>query len=153
MRMQGPTTAAPLIVWTQLFTLASYLAATLCVYAAVVHGAKATKNPRRAIARQLGAFAFFAFMLWFLESWAQFRTPFYAYSMSFNDMLPRLTFFEGLDFLKTSARKDHCTALVQGLQKYPGYGIPLSVVLLEASLTYAGYRASRAVHPNILAQP
>src|ERR1041385_1981902 len=118
--------------WTHLFALTAYVAALACIYAAVAFGRQNGKDaPRKAILSELGIFAFFAVMLWALESWAQFRTPFYVYSPTFLGLVPRLRVFEHSEYLRNTVAHGACPNIVTKLHDAPGYGIPLSVVLLE----------------------
>src|ERR1041385_3003185 len=139
-------------LWTHLFAFTGYIAAIACIYAAVTFGRR-QREPRLAIARELTVFAFFAVALWALESFALFHTAYYVYSPTFLDRLPRLQVFEHVGFLSRTKSDGSCSDFIRDFQQHELDGVPLSVVLLESSLTYAALRAARVVHPNIVAQP
>jgi 4-hydroxybenzoate polyprenyltransferase len=147
-----PITASPF--WTYVFIGISYTAALGCLSHAVRMGAleyavaKQLKHPR--VARISAAaspalfFLGFVVVLWAIESWAHFRTPFYVYDESFErDMIPRIPFAA---FMPASwAPVPHkCSDLV--LQLMCAHRvftrIPLSVLLLEASLVYSAMWAA-----------
>jgi 4-hydroxybenzoate polyprenyltransferase len=123
--------------WADVFCIVSYVMTVGCVYGAIRRSSSEAPSGQkvRAAASQVGIVLFFAFMFWFLESWAHHRTPYYKYAEEFRDLVPRLH----VDALGTGLANT-CTTAVK---KVGSGAIPLSVVLLEATLAYSAMVTAR----------
>lgn len=128
--------------WTDLFMLACYFMAVACVYGGLQKSlARADRRAWTAL-KELLVFGFFVFMFWSLESYAHERTPYYLYSRSFRDLIPQAHYFTTwIQGLPRSC--DACTQAVDAFVRENLGKIPLSVVLLEASLTYAALHTAK----------
>jgi hypothetical protein len=147
------TVPAPPTVWLTLFVLGCYAMAAGCLFRGIREGVRAdTPCARwRESSGQVFLFASLTFLFWLLESWAHHRTPFYLYSTAFADLVPRLR-FEALGAPR--GVENACTELVLCLAKQPGADrIPLSVLLLEASLTYSALWTARLLGSSLVVQP
>jgi 4-hydroxybenzoate polyprenyltransferase len=99
---------------------------------------------------QVFVFASFAGVFWFVESWAHHRTGFYLYSASFSDGVPRIPFGR----IVGPGVVNECTQLVSTLgHALDAQRIPLSIVLMEASLTYSAMWTARLLGANLVVQP
>lgn len=127
--------------------VACYAAAAVCLYRAIRDG---YRTSLRCALGQLLVFAGFAGAFWFVESWAHHRTCFYLYSATFSDMLLRIHF----DAWVPPGVANGCTQLVGALEPELGaQGIPLCIVLMEASLTYTAMWTARLLGANLVVQP
>lgn len=136
--------------WTHLFTLSGCAMALACIYGATKKGLSVEGRQRHwAVAEQLFVFALLAFLFYALESLAHLRAPYYTYSTTFVDLVPRFSFPRFIEEWGDRAVKSSCTVLVQSL---PGK-IPISVVLLEASLTYSAMWTARKLGGTLWVQP
>jgi len=136
--------------WTLVFTIASYLMALSAIFGGIRKGLAALDRPKRAVAEQLLAFAVLMLLFWALESLAHSRAPYYVYSSAFGDLIPRIR-FEQISPIFDTPLRNACTDLVQS-SGVDGK-IPLSVILLEASLTYASLWTARLLDVALWAQP
>jgi 4-hydroxybenzoate polyprenyltransferase len=135
-------------LWTHAFTLTSYVMAIGCIYCGVRGGSRQGQYPRLVWLREPVVFGLFVVSMWLLESYALYRTPYYAYSSTFSDKLPRLLsdwFPAHLPAGNTNA----CTVTARSLADH----IPLSVLLFEASLAYAAMWITRRLSVDSVAQP
>jgi 4-hydroxybenzoate polyprenyltransferase len=140
-------TAEPEIFWTRIFMATCYAAAAVCLYRAMREGYRTSFKCALA---QVLVFTGFAGAFWFVESWAHHRTGFYLYSATFSDALPRIRF----DALVPAGVVNECTKLVGALgPKLQTQGIPLCIVLMEASLTYSAMWTARLLGANLAVQP
>jgi 4-hydroxybenzoate polyprenyltransferase len=127
--------------WIKVFWFSAYAMAAGCIFGAARRAYK-TPRPVIGIATQLAIFVTFGVLLWGLESLAHFRSPYYVYAPEFRDGLPRFTGFP--DWIGKAGLSNRCTSLVRCLQRQPPTGtIPLSVILLEASLAYSAMWTAR----------
>jgi 4-hydroxybenzoate polyprenyltransferase len=136
--------------WTHVFTLCAYAMAAGCLYRGIKEG---SRDGVSAAFGQILIFAFFTFLYWFLESWAHHRTPYYVYSTTFSDLIPRCPWIENII---DQAKDDTCTKLVIKIQKDPDIDInriPMSVILMEASLTYSAMWTTRILKAGLYGQP
>src|SRR5215831_18321336 len=79
-------------VWVYAFTIVAYTMTAICVFGAIRRGhfqGRWRSKPLHGVVTQLATLAFFVGMLWAVESWATFRTPYYAYATQFKDLIPR----------------------------------------------------------------
>ncbi len=140
--------------WVLLFTFCTYVMAAGCLYRGIKQGA--AKGAWEALG-QVAIFGSFVFIFWSVESWAHFRASYYIYSDVFTDLIPRIpdTFFTGI--LGDCVRPDPttCSSLVtKTLKTHNDLNyIPLSVILMEASLTYSAMWTARRLGANIWVQP
>jgi 4-hydroxybenzoate polyprenyltransferase len=139
---------APSAAWVQIFTFGCYAMFLACFFHAVSDGAHPDKRRVRANVTALLAFVF---AYWFVESWAHHRTPYYSYATGFVDLLPRLPIGSlGVP----SGPSNACTSMVLGLdESMRANGIPLSVLVMEASLSYAALWTVRGLCRSQLIQP
>jgi 4-hydroxybenzoate polyprenyltransferase len=145
--IEAARAADPPTFWLLLFIAACYAMAAGCIYRGIREGARA-RSLRVGIA-QCVLFVFLVGAFWFVESWAHHRTPFYLYSAAFPDLLRRFP-LDGIPHGVTNA----CTRLVLGLADASGADrIPLSVLLMEASLTYAALWTARHLGAKLVVQP
>lgn len=156
----------PSELWVNLFVLSCASLALCCLYHAVKVGlaewsfALERRDSRfariRAAITHVLSFALFAFLFWLLESWAHFRTPYYVYSPVFPDLLPRLDFDALLTWDPETRHRDCAAALIE-FMKRPGNarftGIPFSVVLMEASITYAAMWTALKLRARLFTVP
>jgi 4-hydroxybenzoate polyprenyltransferase len=154
---EAPAVSLAVSSWSDVFLLASYGMLTGCIYGAIARGAKAGQGrgkfdgPVSEALRQVGILLFFVFAFWFLESYAHDRTPYYLYSDTFRDLLPRAS-GAAVKWLSASLpppRENFCTVYVRqntGL-------VPLSVPFFEASLTYSAMWTARFVGAALWAEP
>jgi 4-hydroxybenzoate polyprenyltransferase len=135
--------------WTDTFTVLAYLMAIACVYHAIRVGARQGVN---GVLRGLCMFAFFIFAFWFVESLAHHRTPYYAYSTLFGDLVPFISFGDhaSLAWIPSGFDANTCTRLV-GHELHAM--IPLCVLLVEASLAYAAMRTAASLSGSLIVQP
>lgn len=144
--------ADPHAPYRWLFTAGCYAMAAGCLYHGIREGAQARPphSPWKQAGGQVFLFAFLVFAFWLVESWAHHRTPFYLYSTAFGDLVPRFR-FEGL---VESGVTNRCTKLVLALVKeLRADRIPLSVLLMEASLTYSALWTARLLGASLVIQP
>lgn len=141
--------------WTDVFMLASFAMACVVLFGGLRRALRKSNAKARASTalREVLVFGVFVLMFWSLESYAHYRAPYYAYSTSFRDGLPRLHYFEHwVDHWPKLY--DCCTDIVRAFANSPQGGkIPLSVVLLEASLTYASLWTAKLLRGPAGAQP
>lgn len=138
--------------WTDLFMLTCFLMATVCLYGGVRKALAEPERRTQAVLKELLVFGFFVFMFWSLESYAHYRTPYYAYSRSFHDLVPQASYF--VPWIQDLPRLcDQCTQHVADYVHKHGGKIPLSVILLEASLTYAALWTAKLLKGPVGAQP
>jgi 4-hydroxybenzoate polyprenyltransferase len=141
-------------LWTDIFTVAAYGMAALCVFGGIRRGMekKSGRSAAWGVARQLGIFVFFAGTCYALESYAHFRTMYYAYAPEFRDQLPRLPLDRWLGKAplggKLFGRQNVCTTLVASY----ALAIPMAVVLFEASLSYCAMWTARFLKAKIWTQ-
>jgi 4-hydroxybenzoate polyprenyltransferase len=138
-------TPAP-VFWVYLFVVLCYAAALGCVY----HAARVGMTEFHEVSKRpwpwpaltgitwIGLFVLFVLACWSVESWAHFRTPFYVYDPAFPDLIPRVPFKSW--FPRLVPQPHPCADTVRWLMDHHlnFQKIPLSIPLLEASLTYAG---------------
>lgn len=140
--------------WTDAFMLASFAMSCVVLFGGLRRALRKSSPRARTYAalREVLVFSAFVLMFWSLESYAHYRAPYYAYSTAFRDSLPRLHYFE--PWLKDLPRLcDRCTEIVEAFAAKQGGKIPLSVVLLEASLTYAALWTAKLLRGPVGAQP
>lgn len=139
--------------WTDTFMVVSYAMALGCVYRGIRRGARGHhegKSITKAVLLELTVFTTFVVLLWGLESLAKYAVPYYIYSPKFRDLVPEL----GLVRRLPPPPATTCTSYVAEIQHtYNAAGIPLCVVLFEASLTHAAMYAARTAHASLRAQP
>lgn len=133
--------------WTHSFTLTAYLMAIGCIYCGVREGSRPGHFPL-AWLREPMVFGLFVVSMWLLESYALYRTPYYAYSSTFSDKLPRLL----SDWLPKHVEPGLTNACTMRAQSHADH-IPLSVLLFEASLAYAAMWLTRRLTIHAVAQP
>jgi len=137
----------PETFWTRLFMLACYAAAGVCLYRSIREGCRTSL---KCALGQVCVFAGFAVAFWFVESWAHHRTGFYLYSATFADGVSRIPF----ERVVAPGVVNECTQLVARLgEALDATRIPLSIVLMEASLTYSAMWTARLLGANLVVQP
>jgi 4-hydroxybenzoate polyprenyltransferase len=141
--------------WTDLFMLVCFVMTAVCLYGGLKKALRKSSPAARTrgVLKELLVFGFFVFMFWSLESYAHSRAPYYAYATNFRDSLPRAHYFDGWIAHLGKPFCDRCTDIVNDFVKKTGGTIPLSVVLLEASLTYAALWTARLLRGPLGAQP
>jgi len=119
-------------VWQILFMLAAYTSAIVCIYATWRIGVE--RGWRWGVIHLL-IFGLFLLLFFVLESWAAGRTPYFSYPKPENGGFP-----DWIPFLKipTDAPEQNCTNPVPA-----NCGIPISVLLLEATITFAAMHTAR----------
>jgi len=118
-------------LWQILFMIAAYSSALVCIYATYRIGLE--QGWRWGVIHLL-IFGLFLVLFFVLESWAASRTPYFSYPpppQGFPDWIPFLKFV-------TAPPKKLCTIDVP-----PNLGIPISVLLLETTLTFAAMHTAR----------
>jgi 4-hydroxybenzoate polyprenyltransferase len=146
--LEAARAADPAAPWRLLFMTGCYAMAAGCLYRGIREGAR--DRSFRVGLVQCVLFAFLVGMFWFLESWAHHRTPFYVYSTAFTDLVPRLALEGVVDRGVTNA----CTTMVLGVQEaLRADRIPLSILLMEASLAYAALWTARNMGASLVVQP
>jgi 4-hydroxybenzoate polyprenyltransferase len=145
--MKWAAATEPEILWTRLFMLACYAAASVCLYRCIRKG---FETSLKCALGQVFVFASFAVMFWFVESWAHHRTGFYLYSTTFSDGIPRIPFGRVVG----PGVLNECTQMVATLGgALDAERIPLSIILMEASLTYSAMWTARMLGANLVVQP
>jgi 4-hydroxybenzoate polyprenyltransferase len=134
--------------WTLIFMLVSYLMGFASIFGAVQKGlaAPAPKRPFWGVTEQLTVLGLLILAFWGLESLAHLRAPYYVYSSSFSDLVPRTPW---PDKWAASHVVQSCARHVRASQ----VGIPLSVVVLEGSLTYSALWTARLLELTLWVQP
>ncbi len=129
--------------WTHLFSLTSYAMAIACLWFGQHEGAREGQFRPFARVREPLVFITFVAGMWALESYALYRAPYYAYSSTFLDNLPRLPL--GLSEPVANA----CTRTAESHSRH----IPLSVLLFEASVVYGAMWITRRLSAVPVVQP
>lgn len=136
------------VLWTHAFTLTSYAMAIGCIYCGIREGSRPGQYQPFAWLREPIVFGLFVVSMWLLESYALYRTPYYAYSSTFSDKLPRLL----SDWFAAHVQPGNTNACTETAQSFADH-IPLSVLLFEASLAYAAMWITRRLSVDSVAQP
>jgi 4-hydroxybenzoate polyprenyltransferase len=141
-----------LVFWTYAFMAVAYAMTAVCLYRGFRNGYEDEKA--FGVIRELSVFSILAVLMFGVESWAHLRAPYYAYSATFTDLLPRYDFpwLVRVLGIESSADDNACTVLVSNLPEMHRR-IPLSVVLFEASLVYAGMWTARRITRSLALQP
>jgi hypothetical protein len=127
---------AGLTIWQILFLFAAYSAALVCLYATYRIGLE--RGWQWGVIHLLVLFGF-VFLYWLLESWAGIRTPYYSYPPPPSGLPDVVPYFNW----PTCPGKNYCT-----LDEPPNVRIPVSVLLLEATTTFAAMHTARLLTAN-----
>jgi hypothetical protein len=130
--------------WHILYMFAAYLSAAFCIYTAIRQG-----WPDALV--EVLLFVLLVVGFWLLESWATHVNAFYVYSPLFPDRVPFFP-FGSLSWVSTSGL--FCPYFCPVPNPCPpldtSAGISLSVVVMEASLTFGGMWTARLLAPNLM---
>lgn len=134
--------------WLQTFWLGCYLSALSCVCFGVNWGRRHGFWPG---ARQVVLFGCLVGFFFLLESFGEVRIPFYVYSRGFPDSFTPVPLPEGL--IPPFSHHPLVEACQHLVQAYKPPTLPLSIPLMEASLTYGAMWTARLLGAPLVVQP